>query len=304
MRISDVVKKILRSIRIFIYFRITWLLFLFLKFYYGLFRPYGSITCYSGIDGGGAQLQRILSVASVCHYYGIEFIFTPISEIDYYPSSSSKEDWILKWNKLLNLSSLYEISNNYNFKVRGLFLSLFSVPFKADTLAVNNAHVFADIFTNEYDNLIKNKKIFLVPQIEQINKVQDYNNLTVIHLRKPNFNSGHPIYLLVKAREISSDRFDRTIDILKLERNFRTNNIKVFLASKDEDTKELMIKYPNFDFDCLTNAFEAIYIMSKAEVLVIAHSSMSYLAALFNINKVYYYKDFWHSPKKEWRSID
>lgn len=297
-------KKVLRPIKIFLYYRISRLVFKFLTFYFIVFKPKRSITCYSGIDGGGAQLQRNLSVASMCHYYGIEFIFTPITEIDYYPSSSSKEDWILKWNKLLNLSSVYEISNNYNFKVRGLFLSLYSVPFKSDTLAINNAHVFADIFIHEYDNLIKNKKIFIVPQNEQINKLKVYNNLTVIHLRKPNFNSGHPIYLLEKAREISSDRFDRTIDVLKLESNFRTNNIKVFLASKDEDTKELMNKYPNFDFDSLTNAFEAIYIMSKAEVLVIAHSSMSYLAALFNKNKVYYYKDFWHSPKIEWRSID
>lgn len=297
-------KKILSPIKIFLYYRISRVVFEFLTSYFIVFKPKGSITCYSGIDGGGAQLQRILSVASVCHYYGIKFIFTPISEIDYYQSSSSKDDWILKWNKLLNLSSVYKISNNYNFKVRGLFLSLFSVPFKSDTLAINNAHVFADIFTNEYDNLIKNKKIFIVPQNEQLYKVKNYNNLTVIHLRKPNFNSGHPIYLLEKAREISYDRFVRTVDILKLETNFYNNNIQVFLASKDEDTKELMNKYPNFDFDSLTNAFEAIYIMSKAEVLVIAHSSMSYLAALFNINKVYYYKDFWHSPKKYWQSID
>lgn len=285
-----------RYIRRSVGLRVIKFLFVFFVLYFKLFKIKGKITCYSGSDGGGAQLQRHLSVALICDFYGIEFIFSPINSIDstVYIKNS---DLIHRWNNLINFYEKYKANRNYDFKLVKLFLSLLMVPWTNQVIAIRDAHRFADLFTDKYTELIKNQQLSLSYQ-HTLFKIP-----IVIHLRRPAFPPTHPTYDLEKKRQINSVRFLDTVLFIKSLTNQSDINGVVFLASHDNETLDLKDKFPNLIFDDFTDAFTAILLMSSAEVLVVAHSSMSYLAGLFNFNTVLYYGDFWHSPKSTWKKI-
>jgi len=52
------------------------------------------------------------------------------------------------------------------------------------------------------------------------------------------------------------------------------------------------------------NPLDAILIMASADVLLSGKSSLSYMGGLLNSRgRVYYPKDFWHRPLKNWRLL-
>lgn len=287
-------KKKLKKIRRFLRF----ILFkFFFALYFSLFKPIGSLTCLSGSDGGGAQLQRILSVALLSNFYKINFLFTPISQIDFYPNNVCKNDWINEWNGLINLREIYDTNVLTDLKVQSLFSTLIKIPWNNSTFVLLDAHNFADTFTNMYDELISKKKLVISQNINVSSEL-------VIHLRRSIVDESHHLYDFEKSKEISNIKFKSTLRLIFSEDYSNSISGKVFLAKSDIASNLLAKEFNNMIFNDYTNAINAIKEMSIAKKLVIGHSSMSYVAGLFNRNVVYYYNDFWHSPKSYWVNIE
>jgi hypothetical protein len=106
-------KRIKRRLRR-VYFNI---IFFVIKNLFSFVKKDRTLTCYSGNDGGGAQLQRILSVSSLCKYLNIDFDYTKISDIDFHPLNYSKEEWIKQWNTLINFDKIFKINENHKMEV-------------------------------------------------------------------------------------------------------------------------------------------------------------------------------------------
>jgi hypothetical protein len=270
---------------------------LLFSFYFTLFKPKGSLTCFSGYDGGGAQLQRILSVALIAEFYKINFLFTPISQIDFYPINLNKNDWINEWNGLINFREIYDTNVQTDLGIQSLFLTLIKIPWNNSIFALLDAHDFADTFTDFYDDLINNKRLLMNQNINVSHEV-------VIHLRKSIVDEAHPLYEFEKSKEISNIKFRNTLKIVFSDDYSNGISGKVFLAKNDFASNLLAKEFNNMVFDDSTNAINSIKEMSLAKKLVIGHSSMSYIAGLFNQNVVYYYGDFWHSPKSYWVNVE
>jgi hypothetical protein len=220
-------------------------------------------------------------------------LFTPISQIDFYPDNVCKNDWIDQWNGLINFRDIYDTNVLTDFRVKSLYQTLIKIPWNNSTFALMDAHNFADTFTDSYDDLISNKRLILS---ENVNVSYEL----VIHLRKSIVDESHPLYEFEKSKEISNIKFKNALKIVFSDDYSNDISGKVFLAKSDFASNLLAKEFKNMIFDDYTNAINAIKEMSIAKKLVIGHSSMSYVAGIFNQNVVYYYDDFWHSPKSYW----
>jgi hypothetical protein len=292
-------KKIKRKIRK-VYFKIVFSCY---KRLFHLIKGDRVLTCYSDNDGGGAQLQRILSVASLCKYLNIDFVYTKISDIDFHPLNYSKEEWIKQWNTLINFDKIYKINENHKMEVKGLFLALRELIRHNGFFAIRDAHLFADLYPNYYNNLIESTGLSISLNHENGNSIQECSINASLHYRVPIVSTDHKFFDLERNRMPSEDSLYDTIETIKKENSLIEDCITIFTFNKKYLSKDFYNYYPNITVDDNTNAIDAIRHMSRAEILLVSNSSMSYIAALFNRGKVYCYKNFWHSPKKEWRRI-
>lgn len=241
--------KKIRKLKASIFNLFNRIFFYLLRIYYKVFNIKASITCFSGDDGGGAQLQRIMSVALICDYYDIEFVFTPINYIDSL-AYTSDTDLVSKWNNLINFSDIYGRNYDYELKINSLFLCLIRLPWTNELIAIRHAHKFADLYTQHYRYLIDNKKI----NIDMSKSSKKYP--LCIHLRRPSFPSFHPTYKLELERQISPMRFNDTIKSIENSRLLKHSRGVVYIASHDSETKVLEKAYPSLIFDDVTDVFE------------------------------------------------
>jgi hypothetical protein len=297
--IINSLKRIKRRLRM-VYFKI---IFFAIKNLFSFVKKDRTLTCYSGNDGGGAQLQRILSVASLCKYLNIDFVYTKISDIDFHPLNYSKEEWIKQWNSLINFEKVYKINENNKMEVKGIFVALRELIRHNGFFAITNAHLFADSHPCYYNNLIESTGLSISLNHENGNSIQECSINASLHYRVPIVSTDHKFFDAERNRMPSEDSLCDTIEAIKKDNNLVDDCITIFLFNKDYISKDFYNYYPNITVDDNTNAIDAIRHMSRAEILLVSNSSMSYLAALFSRGIVYCYKNFWHSPQKKWRRI-
>jgi len=278
--------------------------FLFFKLLFLLTKRTSKLTCYSGTDGGGAQLQRIISVASLCHYLGIEFIFTPMNQIDLVPENTSKILWLGSWNSLINFQTTYKTNYDYQLYIKGLTRTLIGLLRNNSLYALNNAHLFADSYPDNYDDLITLKGLNILKLESYYEQDEKPIRSAIVHYRVPTTPVSHSLHELEKERQVSVNTLINSVERIKRDNNLKNEGISVILFNREKLSPLFLDRYPEIHLDDYTNAIDAVRIMAHADILVVSYSSMSYLAGLFSQNIIYYYKDFWHSPKKEWRSID
>lgn len=250
---------------------------------FSVIKPESTLTCFSGTDGGGAQLQRIMSVASLAHFLGIKFLYTPINEIFEYtiPKNFTKVTYIDKWNTLINFYEVYQVNHIRTIKVQGLLKTIFSSVSKKN-FALTDAHLFADVFPNAYKDLIISKPLYIMPK--SYNSFSNCNSNASIHFRVPTTPKVHPEYVNEQRRLLSYFKFNKAIDQIKLENNISDSCIRILLYNANYLESNFIAHVSKFYFDDQTEATEAIQIMSNSDVVLVSYSSMSYLAALFNNN--------------------
>jgi len=117
--------------------------------------------CISGSDGGGAQLQRIISVIALSEYFGQRFIHQDLVAVDFNQTGMSKIDTVNKWNYLIDFSHYIESNtdseiNTCNKKcIKGIFQSLLF----SQNLCLNNAYRFLDLKPESYNLAIRNIRL-------------------------------------------------------------------------------------------------------------------------------------------------
>lgn len=257
------------------------------------------ITCYSGNDGGGGQILRILSVAAFCDYLGIKFVFTPIRTIDFTPDSYSITDWVIEWNSIINFQDIYEINNDYKLGISNLTNIFLLVFTKTKLVVMRDAMKFSLLYPNQFSKLINKYNLSL----RNINEIKSLD--FAFHIRKAIVNEFHPAYHRELARELNKEKIVSDFNRVLIDNDLEMYNGRVFVNKIDDSINALLSEFNKIRFDSETDAITAIKLMSKAKVLIVAHSAMSYIAGLFNNNKIYYYRSNWRQKGlSEWIPLD
>ena len=90
--------------------------------------------------------------------------------------------------------------------------------------------------------------------------------------------------------------------INKLRKLYPNSDIHIFSQPNIYKKYKLVTKLDNIYLHLDTDAMDTFHHLCCADILVIAKSSFSYLAGIYNKNKVIYIP-FHHPPLEEWESI-
>ena len=244
------------------------------------------ITC-DRHDGGGAQLHGRISVFAFCKKFGFSYVHTKIRNAHF----SDGEDWDRKWNALFKFKDFKsdEVRQSRIIKTattadlrREILKLISSLHFLEPVLfQMESAH----LVTNDHPRIMDDIR----EEIRNCFQSTPYpgNEKIVIHLRRGDDITADQRF---ESNQTLNARLKRLCEL------FPEHKIRIYTNAPLVLQKEFS-SFATVDFD--TSPFQAISHMVDAEVLIIAKSSMSYIAGLVSHQKVYA-PDFWHPLMPDW----
>lgn len=337
LTLRKVVKRPLRQVE-FLLKRLTAqvIRWLFLKIEAPIFVTFNSSL---SADGTGAQLQRQASVMAVAKYFGFNYIHSDIKQVAVHPldpfqSKGDYEEYLKRLNKFLKTESTGTLGRNvHEQNLVSLKFSFLLSEFirqlirpKQICLSIYEPYAVTEFCPKIMDNL----HLQCDEQFQNNSKDKIYK--IVIHYRQG--VGGFALYPGQNIpREIPLDVFiGRVARVVKeLPENLVWQIVVLTDAPESQtifappaDQIGLWEGAPGFAdgimtinptlFDSLQkysglplkivrggNPLDAVLIMASADVLLSGKSSLSFLGGILNqCGQVYYPKDFWHRPLKNW----
>lgn len=247
-----------------------------------------SITCQR-TDGGGAQLHGRISAMAFASRFGFSYKSQRIRGAHF----ASGDTWDDQWNALLEVTDQLPASDEPIVKVDGRW----------------------GFFWALLKHRLETKPAPLVVEIEAAHWYTDFRPQLLesfaIELRH-SFNPPAPVHgepLVIHLRRgedlTAQVRFQSDIEILQvvqgLRGSFGDQAIRIYTnAPASLSLTKNLPESVEIDFE--TDPFRAIAHMSAAEGLVIAKSSMSYVAAMMSEGIIFYPK-FWHPKLPSWNDL-
>ena len=269
-----------------------------------------------GIEGIGAQYQKIISLLCVAKRHNLKFIYTRPKIGD---NKLNLKDWDEKWEKMFNIKKLCnndEINDNINSLEKKYNISLTSsaLSLNNDNNKILNLYLHAfEIFDSNPDFYLSNIQNDLINAYDENNidrkLIYDKNKINIaIHIRVfSDFDLNDELNnykLNITPRfYMTCDKYIKIINDLKIK--YPNSDIHIFSQEKyfDLNYKKIRdIEGIKLHFDDL-DTFDTIHHLCKADVLLMGLSSFSILAAFYNKNTVIYLP-YYHPPSlKSWKLL-
>jgi hypothetical protein len=249
-----------------------------------------TVTCRRD-DGGGAQLHGRLSLIAFCMRFSIPWFNTPISGAHF----STGDNWDRNWNKLFEFEKMPGCSNDgRNWperKVRGALgialILLMNVGFKRPrklVLVAESAHDYTNVFSSSFETA---KNVFR----------QGFRP-------HPGAKAGGIVVHVRRGTDVTAEvrrETDQSIIARVSQLAHQHPELNVTIYSNEKIPWQFAIPQ-NYVLDYSSTPFEAVTHMATADFLIIAKSSMSYVAAIVCDGQVYS-PDFWHPRLANWLSV-
>jgi hypothetical protein len=253
------------------------------------------LTCTRG-DGGGAQWHGMFSVMAFCKEFGAHYVHTPIAKILPVDSQEKRD----KWNALFDLTAL-SVPKPVGLetkKVRTLADLFVQVCLTKDGGAalfdIDHCHAYTDWNIQSVESMAP----YLQSAFRSQHSVKTFESAEgsklIVHLRRGHIEDG--------SGELRITRDDAVIDGIHSVMTLSGLSEGVVFCMQPEPQIESRLP-DGIVFDSTSDEFEVIYAMSKAEYLILAKSSMSYVAGILCTGTVLY-ESFWHPKLKRWTSLD
>ena len=263
-------------------------------------------------EGLGAQYQRIVGMLGIAKKHNLKFIHRKIIVGHNYDDDPQ---WNEKWDEIFNIKSIKSIVeiDDENTRTNKQIVNL-------DNMSINDI----DMVIKNSDNNIYSFKypvgiVDNIPNYYNIiqNDIRDaYNNKSqtylfdtekkniAIHIRVINDQDNideYQHYENLRGRfKISPENYVMLIS--KLKNIYPDHNIHIFSQNNIFKKYKDLEKIDNIKFHLDIDSITTFHHLCNADILVIAISSFSYLAAIYNKNKIIYleycnhiYLDTWEN---------
>jgi hypothetical protein len=278
-------------------------------------------------DGAGSQLHKMYSTYAVSRLLNVTYIHSPLIQLNYQglavlENNSPSQDIVSEYNKVFCIPS--DIDLPKEFVIRDIeprevrprtFRKLRKEATKKGIFILARLGLVLDIadeFTECYEAV---KEISPFPfQPSSVIKI-------AVHVRRGELlvvdswrmlPNEYYLFVIKKIREILD-----SLDLNYVFELYTELPTKVFTVSPTHhgignrisdsiivDPKSNKIEdfdsVPNLKKFINTDPIETIQRMALANILIMSHSSFSYLAAILNVKGVKIYHKFWHNPLKDW----
>lgn len=282
-------------------------------------------------DGAGSQLQRVYGIYGVSRLLNLPYIHSPLLKIDYQglealENNSSNEEVVSRYNEIFQIHSDIELPET--FVVREVeHFDLRTFARLREEAKVNRTFILAKILypyrvTDNYP-----KAYQFVKDISPFSRLQNKSSVIriAIHVRRGELfvvDSDRMLpnsYYIAVAREIRLILDELNLNyVFELHTEIPSKSFSVTpshhgILNRISDSITVDPRLSKLeDFDSIPNLekfinsdpIETIQRMASADVLVMSHSSFSYLGAILNTNGVIIYHKFWHTMLKGWLRAD
>jgi hypothetical protein len=271
----------------------------------------------SEYEGVGAQYQRIIALLSIAKRHNLKYIHIPIKVGHNY---NNDPEWHNNWDKMFNIQKLSDTIDYSTIQKQHIYTN----PITLDNLLNhnnNNSLSIINCYTNPFNIFDKNSNYYLSYIQNDLINAYDENNSNrtliydktktsiAIHIRV--FNQQDDIINFNNYMNNVDSRHYMTCDlylslIKKIKNQYQNSDIHIFSQEHlfDIHYKRLRdIEYIKIHFDDL-DTFDTFHHLCKSDVLVMAPSSLSIIAAFYNKNTVMFLP-FNHPPSlKSWIILD
>ena len=263
-------------------------------------------------DGMGAQYQRMIAIISFSFYYpsNVEYVHTPITKIEHI----SSEEEVQQIEQYFGLATRFKdvndviVDETIENNVISDFHIIDDLIRKSKTLQktylLKTALIFKIVerYMYMYENaILQLRKMICLNDEYYVNHYKKPGKNVAVHIRRGDvtLNTKNPDILV---RFTPMDVFKQ--NILKLQRQSPDLNFYIFteLTVENKHEFEVFNDVSNLEIISDNRTLNTFHHLANADILVTCKSSFSYIAALYNPNKVYYLP-FWHQPFSHWIKI-
>lgn len=289
-------------------------------------------------DGLGAQLQRIIAIRALAMRFRINYMHTPIGQVAVHPlddfgDEEAKENFLKRVEDTFHLESdvnkdwpqvtISHTSLNLRTLVRTLLRSISNK--ERILLRVVEPYSVMELIPSDY---LKSMKYYVrypfsnsssgeivlhyrygvggsvIQPGEKIPRQLDlvYFQEGIRECLKKKSWSPKTLRVLTDApaKDIVFRPEDSQLHLWKGTPGFANGKVEIKGFSFSESLGNLGVK---LKVDSGGDALESILVMSRAEILFVSRSSLSYIGALFNIcaSEIHSAPGFWHPRMKAWK---
>lgn len=237
-------------------------------------------TNTQGLDGFGAQYQRIILNYIYCKINNLQFVYNPFLKIEH---NYNKDPLFIE-----NIENLINLKKNITNNCQEL-----------NTQFINFG-IVCKFFESNIDFYCQSEHMQFIKNCFWQNKERDYfknGKINVaVHVRRPNPHDN---------RKQGSDTPDNYyLNIIRIIREkYKKIDLLFHIYSQGEDKNFEIFKAEDTILHLNEELPLTFISMVAADILVTSASSLSYAAALLS-DGVIYYKRFWHNPRKDWFIFD
>lgn len=244
-------------------------------------------------NGGGAQLHARMAGWALANQIKAEYFHSPMELVDH--GGADTKDWVDKWNYVFDFESAVKCRtdslNLRETKISGLLkIALLSKIRATISVRISNPTAFTDACPQALDVLRPEiRRILRNPGVIRAEAETTCAHFRAYQPRDVGFTS---------ARQSNLETLIEAVGRLN---EMKENSHATIFVSPDSDMTQVVLP-SNTKFDTC-DALEALYRMAQSGELIIAKSSLSFVAGLACSGRVYYEK-FWHSPMSDWRRFE
>lgn len=268
-------------------------------------------------EGIGSQYQKIISIYAVARKNNIKYIHIPINVGHNY---NNDKDWNLKWDKMFNFQKLaYNHEIDIETIEKEFFIDNCPYQYLLNNKNENKLYFYFhnfELFNENTEYYFKDIQDDLIDAYNETNNnrklIYDKNKTNIaIHIRTHNdfdlknfYNDYIDDNNTNKVRHnLNCEMYIKLIKLFK--ERYENSDIHIFSQEKyfDIKFKNLRnIENINIHFDDI-DVFDTFHHLCKADILVTAESSFSYIAALYNKN-IIIHCNFYSCALNTWIKYD
>ena len=242
------------------------------------------ITCVGKLDGGGAQVHAVMSAILLSRAAGIAYFHSPFTSV---PHGEEPAVFAARWEAAFNLG---QGAPGVPDGVPVISGETFSQGYRGAPAVVvqRHFHGFAERNPDLYSRLIDEfrSRLVLPPRSFEAPTI-------AVHVRRGDVarNAAHASRLTDNATILRNIR--------RVQRDHPKHRVVIFSQGVESDFGPLA---DICTFELNSDVFSTISALIAADCLIMAKSSLSYVAGLLSKGSVYY-EPFWHGPLSSWRVL-
>jgi hypothetical protein len=251
------------------------------------------------MDGAGAQLQRIVGIYALSRLLGLPYIHSPLLAIEKH--GAAPDDFVAQCNEKFNIPSDFRLPDKYDVMEIDdpdlkTLKQIVKESNKRKTFAlvrITRPYQITDVYPQAYE-AVKNISPFPFQKSPVVRVAIHVRRGDLLSVKEYSFRilpDRYYVRLAQRLREIfEKNKLEATFEL------YSDGNPVGHGSCQFEEFNSI----PNLRKFVDLDPMEAMRQMATANVLILSHSSFSYLAALFNVEGVILYHRFWHAPLDSW----